>query len=686
MFRSSAIVVTATCRRASFRAETCMRGGHVLAVALLSLWVLACGPAQGAALRFELAQVEHPALQLEGLSLQVAEDARSAQLLVARLEFAGQIWSDLRLDCSDLRLQLPEFICAHAVLRSANHAGAAQASFRLHAGGGESRLSLALDDGEAVHLHWGGSGEWRADFSAINLARLLAFLPDLREYAPAGRFSGNLEGEQSAAGGVSLRLTGHIAEGAFSSPDGLQAAEGLGVDLAFALHEEGEAWNFDGKLGWQQGEAYIHPFYAQAWATLSVAGRLADEMLEVSRAELEIEGAEAITARARLDLSLRSLQSLSLRLTEADLQQLGPRFVAPLLAPARAEALQLAGHVSAELELGEEGLQALDLKLDGVRIEDGSTALALGPVSGSVPWRADGPTQLQLVLEGGRWDQLELGPFELQARLQGKSVEIEQLSVPVLDGRLVLNDLSLHYAKQGWSGSGSAVIEPISVPLLTEALGLPLMSGVLAASLPGLRVSPGELALDGALVVSVFDGYLHVSDLLVLEPFGVSARLFSNVMARNLNLGLITDMFSFGGVTGFVDMDLAGLELRHWKPVAFDAHVRSSPGRYARRISQRAVQNIGALAGPGATLALQRGILGFFESFGYRQIGLRCRLEAGVCTMGGIGKETSGPYDIVQGGGIPALNVIGYNRRVDWNELLERLQRVVESNSAPVIH
>ena len=34
---------------------------------------------------------------------------------------------------------------------------------------------------------------------------------------------------------------------------------------------------------------------------------------------------------------------------------------------------------------------------------------------------------------------------------------------------------------------------------------------------------------------------------------------------------------------------------------------------------------------------------------------------------------------------MPALNVIGYNRRVDWNELIARLKAVVESNAAPVV-
>ena len=53
--------------------------------------------------------------------------------------------------------------------------------------------------------------------------------------------------------------------------------------------------------------------------------------------------------------------------------------------------------------------------------------------------------------------------------------------------------------------------------------------------------------------------------------------------------------------------------------------------------------------------------------------------------MGGLEQRPGGGYALVRGGGIPALNVIGYNRRVDWHELVDRLQRVIASNAAPEI-
>ena len=40
---------------------------------------------------------------------------------------------------------------------------------------------------------------------------------------------------------------------------------------------------------------------------------------------------------------------------------------------------------------------------------------------------------------------------------------------------------------------------------------------------------------------------------------------------------------------------------------------------------------------------------------------------------------------MVKGGGLPAISVIGYNRSVDWAELVERLQAAARSNLKPVV-
>jgi hypothetical protein len=52
--------------------------------------------------------------------------------------------------------------------------------------------------------------------------------------------------------------------------------------------------------------------------------------------------------------------------------------------------------------------------------------------------------------------------------------------------------------------------------------------------------------------------------------------------------------------------------------------------------------------------------------------------------MGGVEDAPQG-YVIVKGGGIPAISVIGYNRHVNWRELIERLKRIVQDNVHAIV-
>jgi hypothetical protein len=210
------------------------------------------------------------------------------------------------------------------------------------------------------------------------------------------------------------------------------------------------------------------------------------------------------------------------------------------------------------------------------------------------------------------------------------------------------------------------------------------MAGSLSASIPAVSYADETLAMDGALVIQVFDGFVSATDLRLVEPLGRVPRLQATLEARHLHLGQLTQTFSFGSISGYVDAYIKDLELANWRPQRFDGLVITSPGSFPKRISQRAVQNISALGGAGPVAALQRSFLGVFKEFRYATLGLSCSLRGGVCEMGGVEPAGDG-YVIVKGGGIPSITVIGYNRRVDWDELLARVQRVTSANSAPVV-
>lgn len=672
----------------------------MLAPALLYFLVLLCPGVAGAfALRLDLGHLAHPAFRIDGLQLSIGTEGAPAELYIARLSAGVRRLEHLRLSCPDFAIEDGVVQCRGAlVVPGVIESGGVD--LRLDTGRRSGHLRLSLPDGESLNIAARGDGGVQARVSRLTVARLAGWWPQLAHWHPTGRFDGRID-YAAGARDARLSISGRLIGGGFATADGLQAGEKLALTLDVRARSRRAGWDWEGRAAWNGGEAYWHPLFLTAGPVIDARGRLDARMLTVTQASLQMEGTRTIAASADFDLDRGVLRRGALTVADADLAVVGPRFLAPLLAPARADVLRFAGHVSAGLAFENQSLRAADMAFSeaGFSLTDGG--LSFGPLSGALPWRADTTTEARLTVGGGRWQKLALGAFDVVARLDGNGLDVERVRIPVLDGALVLEKLALRRGQAGWSGRGGAVVEPISMQRLTDTVGLPPMRGVLSASLPGLRVAPGEITLDGALVISVFDGYLQATRLQLLEPFGVAARLYADVEARHLDLFQLTETFSFGSVTGFIDADVLGLELVRWRPVRFAARVASSPGDYPRRISQRAVQNISALGGPGAVAAIQRSMLGIFETFGYREIGVSCVLAGGVCRMGGLdevhgpvkGGDTGrlgapaagGSFPIVRGGGVPALNVIGYNRRVDWNELIERLRRVIASNTAPVI-
>jgi hypothetical protein len=210
------------------------------------------------------------------------------------------------------------------------------------------------------------------------------------------------------------------------------------------------------------------------------------------------------------------------------------------------------------------------------------------------------------------------------------------------------------------------------------------MGGTLAADIPSVTFTGERLDMNGKMTINAFDGTISVSSLALADMVGSSPRLSADVEMRRLDLALLTKTFKFGSMEGRIDADVQGLQLASWKPVAFDAKVVSSPGDYPKKISQQAVQNISSLGGAGASAAIQRSFLQLFEQFGYQRLGLSCKLTGNVCEMSGIESTPEG-YVIVKGGGVPAINVLGYNKQVGWSDLVERLSRITQENAQPII-
>lgn len=625
-----------------------------------------------------MANIEHPALSAQGVRLQIG--ATSALLSAAKLRLLGREFATVRVECSQLTQQSGVIECARGSLSAAGLKEPLPLRFTLR--GATLELEFRPAPGESWRLQRQGNGEMSVQVSGGRIERLQTLFGVPPEWKIAGRLDARFAlSEHAINGKIQLR------EAAFSDAAGLHAAEKLAADLRLEARRQGQGWTWLTQGQWAQGEVFWQPLYAKADAqVINANGRWQGDRLEVSAARLHLPGVGDVNAGLDWSLASGTLRAAHLESAGLDLSKGGAAYLMPILAEHGVPEMRFAGHLSFSLHWDAQGLATVGVGLDDISLEEVRGRFAARGIRGGLPWLRAGPVDGYLSVQSAAAGDFKLGAFNLPLLIEPQKFSVAQAEIPLLDSKLVIERLVWRKSskRQAWEGDLSLSLLPIPLASLTRAFGLPEMAGTLSASFPHLRYRDGAAYLDGALVIQVFEGYLNCTHLRLEDPFGTLPRLTADIDAQRLNLGQLTETFSFGRITGYADGEIKGLELAGWKPLKFDAKVMSSPGDYRKRISQRAVQNISSLGGAGAGAAIQATFLRVFEEFGYDKIGLSCRLRDGICTMGGAEDLPAG-YVMVKGGGLPALSVIGYNRQVDWSELVSRLQGIIQNNIHPVI-
>jgi hypothetical protein len=234
-------------------------------------------------------------------------------------------------------------------------------------------------------------------------------------------------------------------------------------------------------------------------------------------------------------------------------------------------------------------------------------------------------------------------------------------------------------------------LDRLDIGQLAKTLHWPAFTGQLSGRIPRAHYADERLQFDGGLTMELFGGSVRASALSMERPFGVAPSLTADLALDDIDLQSLTGVFDFGSITGRLTGRIDQLRLVDWTATAFDAELHTVKVRgVPRRISQRAVQNISSVGDASFTTTLQSQLIGLFDDFGYSRIGISCRLANEVCAMGGLdGADTSGSetggFTIVEGAGIPRLTVVGFNRRVDWPMLVERLTAVSKGDVKPVV-
>ena len=607
----------------------------------------------------------------------------SLYLRIAQATMQEREWRKLALQCPQASIARELIACPQGVLESGEKIPLAFSYWPA-----KNSLALSLqptaEERWQAQLNWlGGKLAAAVEVKNGKAMRWNTLLPKQAIQFGQGTFDLNGRLGWDTATHSRFDIAATVRDGAFSDAAGTRAGEKLGGTLR-VRGERNRDLQWNAMLDWRTGEVFWQPFYfAPGARSLSAQGRLTEHQVLIEQAQLIWAGIGTVGFSGAWDRVAGRVDQLQASGKALALNGLYATFLQPLVAEGVLRKLTLSGSADGTVSLKQGALERAALTIQNGVLQQEEQRFQLNGINANLAWQKNQASENRLSVLGGKLGKLDIGAFNLSAVVASDRVSLAPLVIPILDGALSVSGVEARQANDAWQWTLNAAVQPISMQRLSQALALPTMHGTLSAVIPQVRYAGQALQVDGAVLFKVFDGTVVVKDLAARDPFGPTPQVVGNIDMRNLDLDLLTQTFSFGSIQGRLDVTVRELEIFGWKPVRFDAKVASSAGDYPRKISQRAVENITALGGSGGTAALQRSFLRLFDQFGYRRIGLSCRLVRGICEMGGVTEAPTG-YVIVEGGGIPALTVIGYNRSVAWDELLARLQRATQGGK-PIV-
>ncbi|MFZ5606969.1 MAG: hypothetical protein ACOY4A_07060 [Pseudomonadota bacterium] len=658
-----------------------------------------------------LAMLAAPALQARGAQLQVARikmPAGSVERLRINLDWPANVEAGT-LELQAAQVDLPALggrlraVRWHCPLQRLPASGWACAGALRAAGIAPMRLAIRLDEtalraelahaGTRVQLARAAA---RPDEFAVVLQQVpLAWMQGLLAQAwPQARFTGGqLDGRlRVQADAHALQVVGPLQLRALGlqNGDGSIAGEGLGAHLQLRYRAEAEATRIATAGELRGGEFLVgNTYVALPAAPVGVqleAVQQGRDGWRLPRIAWNDGAVLTATAQAALDAE-GHLDSLSVQARSDDLTPLKPRYLSGWMGLAGLGGVDLHGGLTLAAQMQGGQLQALDARLRQVDVRDPDGRFVFDHLQGDLRYSAGTPVASALQWQGGQLYGLKFGAARLPLTSAGGVLVLPQAGIPLLGGRLTLRDAVIRPPRDG---DGLEIyfglhLADVDFGQVAQALELPPFQGRLGGDIPRAHYARDRIDFEGGLQLGLFDGQVRFSSLALERPFGTAPSLSADIALRGLDLLRLTEVLGFGSISGRLDGRIDGLRLVDWTPVAFDAWLATAdtPG-VRRRISQRAVQDIGRVGGTALVQTLQGRLIALFQDFGYRRIGIGCRLENQVCAMSGLRSEGNA-FTIVEGQGLPRLDVVGHNRAVDWPTLVERLLAASKGDVAPVV-
>lgn len=531
---------------------------------------------------------------------------------------------------------------------------------------------------------------------AVQLKTIFTLLSDIEvaiEDISSGQINADIKikGNDNGLNNVAVKVA--INQLTLQANQGQIATESLNLELDLVARFNKGVWQWQNSNQIKQGELYIAPVYMEIkdkslslnanglWGeqgdiTIHQAMLTHQEVIEISTGSFIIPRATMRPDAAHIEVNIK------------DLEYFTAQYVTPFVEQTGFEGINLKGQLQAEIELEKNELKQLESHFEKFTLIDAQKRFAIENAEGELNWSVNSDFNMPSFI---RWNKLYISAIPIEAgRLKfiakNKKIKLlEQSGISLLGGIFDIKQFNWQHGADGepivyFEGG----INNVSLEKLSNALGWTPLSGNISGYIPGVDYQNKTLTLNGGLKVDVFDGTIKINKLALSGLFSDFSRFYMDMEIDKLDLHALTQKFKMGGIEGQLSGFIKNLYLENWQPITFYAWFGTPEDDDSRhRISQKAVENIASVGGGGAADVISKGFLRFFDTFGYDQLGFGCYLHQGVCQLMGVQAADQGYY-IIKGGGIPRIDVIGYNPQVDWNVLMKRLARITITDEAVI--
>lgn len=645
-------------------------------------------------------QLQNVTIGLNGIE----KKSPQLQLTIQKL-FLPKPFDDLKLlqvQCSQFTWGNNEIHCLQGTAKLQSKLfNAPRCHFSFHISEKQSQfeiLQLKLLDGSFDLKGSGQDKNWQLNLNGkqIGLKVLHQLLfPQLKLTSGKVSLNGKVQGNLLDLKKINLQAqTDNLS---IQTADGSKATEALNLVLNFnATKTQPKLWLWESDIIFQHGNLYIDPLYLENKDTaISLQGQgywdQAKQTIELNQAKFNHPKVGFISANGFIKHQPKfSIETASLYFNLADLAAASSIYLTPFTSATAIEGLSLAGHLESGITLKKQEITAAYLHSHHFSIADKKQRFNLENGATALNWsnKADFKQNSMFSWQKFKVFNIPLEQSYLSFLLQDKKISLlKETTVPVLEGQIQIKQFDWQAMKnKSPHVHFSGQIERVSLEKLTKALNWQPLPGKLTGQIPSVNFAEGKLTLDGGLKINVFDGEININKLALSGLMSDFSQFYSDIEIHNLDLQQLTEQFSFGGMQGRVSGYVRDLYLENWQPIGFYAWLGTPDGdNSTHQISQKAVENIASIGGGGMVDLLSRTVLKTFDNFGYDKLGLGCYLHNGVCQLMGVAASDVSGYYIVKGGGLPRIDVMGYNPRIDWPVLQERLQRITKSSSEAVI-